>query len=302
MKIGLYLGGGGPSPQVLIDQVRSAARRGLDSAFISQLTSWDALTVGALAAAAVPGIELGTAVVQTYPRHPLALAGQALTVQAVATSGFTLGIGPSHPQFIEGQFGYRYDRPARHIREYLSALLPLLRGEAVDVHGETVTAVGRLDVPAATPPSVLLSALGPVMLQIAGELTDGAVTVWTGPQTVGDHIVPAITRAAAAAGRPAPRVVSGVIVCVTADPDRARAEVAAQVGFASDLPAYRAILDRQGLAGVHETVVAGTAEVVERALRRYADAGATELIVSLIGDPQEQVRTLDVVAALRSAG
>ncbi|EIV91098.1 TIGR03564 family F420-dependent LLM class oxidoreductase [Frankia sp. QA3] len=301
MKIGLYLGGG-PGPQALVDQVRTAARAGFDSAFISQLLSWDALTVAALAAAAVPGIELGTAVVQTYPRHPLALAGQALTVQAVATSGFTLGIGPSHPQFIEGQLGYRYDRPARHIREYLTALRPLLHGEAVDVHGETVTAVGRLDAPVATPPSVLLSALGPVMLRIAGELTDGTVTVWTGPRTVGDHIVPTITRAAAAAGRPAPRVVATVMACVTAHPDRVRAEVASQVGFASELPAYRAILDRQGLSGVHETVIAGTGEAVERALRRYADAGATELVVGPIGDPREHARTLDVVAALRSAG
>ncbi|CAJ63064.1 putative Coenzyme F420-dependent reductase [Frankia alni ACN14a] len=293
--------GGGPGPQALVDQVRSAARAGLDSAFISQPLSWDALTVAALAAAAVPGIELGTAVVQTHPRHPLALAGQALTVQAVAASGFTLGIGPSHPQVVEDQFGYHYDRPARHIREYLAALRPLLHGEAADVRGETVTAVGRLDAPVATAPSVLLSALGPVMLRVAGELTDGTVTVWTGARTVGDHIVPTITRAAAAAGRPAPRIVSTVMVSVTTDPDQVRAGVAAQLGFASGLPAYRAILDRQGLSGVHETVVAGSAEVVERAVRRYADAGATELVVGPIGDAGEQARTLDLLTALRSA-
>ncbi|MCM3924241.1 LLM class F420-dependent oxidoreductase, partial [Frankia sp. AiPs1] len=296
MKIGMYVSGG-PSPAAVLDQVRAAARAGLDSAFFGQLASWDALTLAALAATAVPGIELGTAVVPTYPRHPLALAGQALTVQAVAPAGLTLGIGPSHRQIIEGQFGYRYDRPARHLREYLTALGPLLRGEAVDVHGETVTAVGRIDAPVAVAPSVLVSALGPVMLRVAGELADGTVTVWTGPKTVGDHIAPTIARAAAAVGRPAPRVVCAVMACVTADPDRVRAAVASQVGFASDFPSYRAVLDREGLGGVHETVVAGTAEAVERAVRRYADAGATELLVGLIGDSQERVRTLGVVAA-----
>ncbi|KJE24348.1 oxidoreductase [Frankia torreyi] len=301
MKIGMYVNAG-PSPADVLDQVRTAARAGLDSAFLGQLVSWDALTLAALSATAVPGIELGTAVVPTYPRHPLALAGQALTVQAVAPAGLTLGIGPSHRSIIEGQFGYPYDRPARHIREYLTALGPLLRGEAVDVHGETVTAVGRVDAPVAVAPSVLVSALGPVMLRVAGELADGTVTVWTGPRTIGDHVAPTITKAAADAGRPAPRVVCMVMVCVTADPDGVRAAVASQVGFASDLPSYRAILDREGLGGVHETVVAGTAEVVERALRRYADAGATELLVGLIGDPQEQARTLDVATALRAAG
>ncbi|WP_261553602.1 TIGR03564 family F420-dependent LLM class oxidoreductase [Frankia tisae] len=301
MKIGLYLGDGS-GPSTVVNELLTAAGAGLDSVFLSQLPSWDALTLVAIGAAAVPGIELGTAVVPTYPRHPLTLAAQALTVQAVATAGFTLGIGPSHQQYIEGSLGYRYDHPARHIREYLTVLRPLLHGEAVDVHGETVTAVGRLDLPVAVAPSVLVSALGPVMLRTAGELADGTVTVWTGPRTVGDHIVPTITRAAAGAGRPAPRVVIGVGVCVTTDPDRVRAEVAAQLGFAADFPAYRAVLDREGWSEVHETVVAGTEEVVERALRRYADVGATEVLVNLLGDPRERARTLEVVAALRSAG
>ncbi|WP_035921996.1 LLM class F420-dependent oxidoreductase [Frankia sp. QA3] len=299
MKIGMYVSGG-PSPDAVVDQVRTAARAGLDSAFLSQLVSWDALTLAALCATAAPGIELGTAVVPTYPRHPLALAGQALTVQAVAPAGLTLGIGPSHRKIIEGQFGYRYDRPARHIREYLTVLRPLLRGEPVDVHGETVTAVGRVDAPVAVAPSVLVSALGPVMLRVAGELADGTVTVWTGPRTVDDHIAPTIAKAAADAGRPAPRVVCSVMACVTADPDRVRAAVASQVGFASDFPSYRAILDREGLRGVHETVAAGDEAAVERALRRYAEAGATELLVSLVGDAREQARTLGVVAALRA--
>ncbi|CAO5259459.1 TIGR03564 family F420-dependent LLM class oxidoreductase [Frankia sp. AgKG'84/4] len=299
MKVGLYLGAVA-NPAAALEEIRAAARAGFASVYLSQLLSWDALTLVALGAASVPGIELGTAVVPTYPRHPLALAGQALTAQAVASERITVGIGPSHRAIIEGMFGYSYDRPVRHLREYLGALVPLLRGEAVEIRGQSVTAIGRVDAPVAITPSVLLSALGPAMLRAAAELADGTVTVWTGPRTVAEHIVPTITKAAAAAGRPDPRVVTAVGVCVTANPDRVRTAVAEQVGFAADFPAYRAVLDREGLRGVEETIVAGDEADVERALRRYADAGSTELLVSVLGDPAQRARTIDVVSGLRA--
>ncbi|OHV33891.1 MULTISPECIES: TIGR03564 family F420-dependent LLM class oxidoreductase [Pseudofrankia] len=299
MKIGLYVNGVGPSPQALIDQVRAAAAAGLDSAYFSQIFSWDALTVAALSAQAAPGLALGTAIVQTYPRHPIALAGQALTVQAVSGQPFTLGVGPSHPPIIEGMFGYSYDKPARHVREYLSALLPLLRGEQVDYHGETLTATGAVDAPNTPPPSVLLSALGPVMLRIAGELADGTVTVWTGSELIGDYIAPTLTEAATSAGRPAPRIVATVVASVTADPDATRRWVAEQVGFASQFPGYRAVLERQGRSGVEETVIAGDEDAVARALGEFAAAGVTELVVGPVGDEREWTRTLELLAALR---
>ncbi|MEV8631026.1 LLM class F420-dependent oxidoreductase [Streptosporangium sp. NPDC051023] len=301
MRTGLYISGVGLSLDAMIGQVRTAAEAGLDSAFFSQLTSWDALTVLTLSASQVPGIDLGTAIVQTYPRHPLVLAGQALTAQAVSGNRLTLGIGPSHQQVIEGQFGYSYDRPARHIREYLSALRPLLRGEHVEYRGQTLTASGQVDVPGAKPPSVLLSALGPVMLRVAGQLADGTVTVWTGPEAIADHIRPAITRAASEAGRPDPRIVATVMVSVTADPDGVRQRVADQVGFTASFSSYRTILDRQGKAGVHETVVAGDETTVEKALLRYAEAGATELVVSPFGTEHERSRTIELLASLRGS-
>jgi F420-dependent oxidoreductase-like protein len=214
----------------------------------------------------------------------------------------TVGVGPSHPPIIEGQFGYSYDRPARHVREYLTALRPLLRGENVDYHGETLTAAGRVALPGAEPPSVLLAALGPVMLDIAGELGDGTVTMWTGPETIGDYLAPRIVQAASRAGRPAPRVVVCVRVSVTADPDGARDQLATMLGAAGQLPSYRKILERQGKPGIHETLVAGDENIVARAVRSYADAGATELVVSPHGDRETQARTLDVLAALHSAG
>ncbi|ACZ91595.1 LLM class F420-dependent oxidoreductase [Streptosporangium roseum] len=299
MRTGLYISGVGLSLDAMIGQVRAAAEAGLDSAFFSQLTSWDVLTVLALSAQHVPGVDLGTAVVQTYPRHPLALAGQALTAQAATGNRLTLGIGPSHQQIIEGQFGHSYDRPARHVREYLSALRPLLRGEHVEYRGQTLSAAGQVDVPGAEPPSVLISALGPVMLRVAGELADGTVTVWAGPETIADHIGPGITRAASEAGRPAPRIVATVLASVTADPDGVRRQVDEQVGFAGRFPSYRALLDRQGKSGVHETVIAGDEAVVARAFRQYAEAGATELLVSPLGGEREQERTLELLASLR---
>ena len=300
MRLGVLVSGDGTDVEGQIGQVRTAAGLGFDSAYFSQLTSWDAIQLAALSAREVPGIDVGTSVTQTYPRHPLVLAGQALTAQAVSRNRFTLGIGPSHPSIIEDQFGQSYDQPARHVREHLAALGPLLRGERVDYHGETLTAVGQVDVPGTTPPPVLLAALGPVMLRIAGELTDGTVTVWTGPRTIGEYIAPTLTRAANAAGRPDPRVVAIALVSVTADPDRTRQRAVEGLGAAGQLPSYRRILDRQNLSGVDETVVAGDENTVARAVRAYADAGTTDLVVGAFGDERERTRTLEVVAGLRA--
>jgi F420-dependent oxidoreductase-like protein len=235
---------------------------------------------------------------KTYPRHPLALAGQALTAQATSGGRLVLGVGPSHRPIIEEWFGYSYDRPARHVREYLSVLRPLLRGEPVDHHGPALTAVGRVKVPGTTPPPVLLAALGPAMLRVAGELADGLVTVWTAPQTIGDYVVPAVTNAAA--DRPAPRVVTSVIVAVTADPATVRTQVATSLGAAGALPSYRALLDRQGKSCVHELVIAGDEQTVERAIRSYAGAGTTELAASLHGGPEVRARTLAFLSDLRA--
>jgi F420-dependent oxidoreductase-like protein len=295
MRIGLFVSTGAPTLKTITDQVKAAADAGLDSAYFTQLVSWDALTIAALSAQF--GIDLGTAVVATYPRHPLALAGQALTVQAATGGRLTLGVGPSHRPVIEGQHGLSYERPARHIREYLTALMPLLRGESVDFRGETLSATGQLPIDV-KPPSVLLSALGPAMLRIAGELADGTVTVWTGPAGIADYVRPALTRAAT--GRPDPRLVSVVLASVTADPDGVIEQTAAALAPTSDLPSYRALLDRQGLSSTADLLVAGDESTVAKRLREYADAGATEILVSPFGSADDQARTLALLSSLRS--
>lgn len=280
MRIGLYVGDQSDL-QSQIEQARAAAEHGLASAFFSQVLAWDPLTVAALVGAAVPGIEVGTAVVQTYPRHPISLAGQALTVAAATGNRLTLGIGPSHKQIIEGVYGLSYDRPARHTRAYLTALRAELSG------------TGHVQVPGAQPPRVLLSALGPVMLRIAGELADGTVTVWTTAATVADHIRPRIDAVAKD-----PRVVAAVMLSVTDRPDTVRQEVAGALGFASDLPSYRALLDRQGQSNVAETVIAGDEDTVAAAIHAYVDAGATDVLVSLVGNSAEKARTLNLAGEL----
>lgn len=283
MRIGLYVGNQSDL-QSQIEQVRTASELGLASAFFNQVFSWDPFTIAALAGAAVPGIELGTAIAQTYPRHPILLAGQALTVAAATGNRFTLGVGPSHKQVIEDVFGLSYDRPAHHTREYLTALRTELSG------------AGHVQVPGAQPPPVLLSALGPVMLRIAGELADGTVTVWATPATIADHIRPGIGVMAAD-----PRVVATVMVSVTDRPDAIRDEIAGIYGFASDFASYRALLDRQGQRNVAETIVAGDEDTVAAAVRAYADAGATDLLVSLVGDDAEKARTLTLAGELARA-
>ncbi|MFC7585058.1 LLM class flavin-dependent oxidoreductase [Nonomuraea antimicrobica] len=152
-----------------------------------------------------------------------------------------------------------------------------------------------MDTPGASTPPVLLSALGPAMLRIAGELADGTVTVWAGAQTIAEHIVPRITEAARAAGRPSPRVVVSAMLATTDEPERVRSEIGAALGYAANFASYRTLLERQGLSGVHETVIAGDEHTVERAISSYADAGATDLLVSPVGNEQEQARTLDLL-------
>jgi len=182
------------------------------------------------------------------------------------------------------------------MREYLAALGPLLRGEAVKYRGETLSATATVSVPGALAPSLVVAALGPVMLDLAGELADGTVTWMTGPATVADHIVPTITMAASRAGRPAPRVIVGMPFCVTGDPADARARAATQLARYALMPSYRAMLDREGAGGPADIVVVGDEEAVRAAVRRVSDAGATELLAVTLGTPDERARTRAVLA------
>jgi F420-dependent oxidoreductase-like protein len=298
MRYGLTIDNGQPLPQV-VEQVQRMADAGFATAVSSQIFGYDALTMLALAGQGVPGIGLTTNVVPTYPRHPYMLAAQALTVQAATGGRLTLGIGLSHQIVIENLFGQSFDRPLRHMREYLAILLPLLRGEAVSFQGEVLscTTWGPIEIDAPAPP-VVLAALGPRMLELAGAVADGTTTWMTGPATVRDHIVPTITAAAEAAGRPAPRVIVGLPVCVTDDVDAARATAAEVFVAYGHMPSYRAMLDREQVAGPGDVAVVGDEQSVIEQLAAVDVAGATEVVASIFGDPGERDRTFSLLATL----
>jgi F420-dependent oxidoreductase-like protein len=230
------------------------------------------------------GPDLGTAVVPVAQRHPLVLAGQALSVQAATGNRLTLGIGSGIAAMTQGMFGLPTGRPARRMREYLTVLRPLLNGEQVDHHGETLTATGQVTIPGARPPRILLAALGPAMRRVAADLADGTITWMTGPRTLATFEDPVNT-------------VAGFLVCVTHDEAGTRARIASQFAMAGKVPEYGAAFDREGVTGPGEIAIVGDEDEVARRLDRLAGIGIGELMASPFGEPDEQSRTLSFLRA-----
>jgi 5,10-methylenetetrahydromethanopterin reductase len=292
MLIGYF---GGDTAGRTIDDVVAAARAaeldGFSTYAMSQIFGLDSMGVLSIVGREIPRIGLATGVVPTYGRHPLTMAQQALTVQAASGGRFTLGIGLSHQLVIEGMLGLSFDKPLRHMREYLDVLMPLLTDGKADVDGETISTHAAIDCVDRIPPSVLVAALGPKMLELAGRVTDGTVTWMTGPATLSSHIVPIITAAAEQAGKPAPRVVASLPICVTNDGDGARDRAAKDFQVYGFLPSYRAMLDREGAAGPADVALVGDEATVGKELGRLADAGVTEFVASIYGDKGERAET-----------
>jgi 5,10-methylenetetrahydromethanopterin reductase len=283
MRVGTLLAeaSGADALTKITDQLRAAADDGFASAWMSNIFGLEALTTLAVTGSRVPGIELGTAVVPTYPRHPAVLAQQALTASLAVGGRLVLGIGLSHQIVIQDMYGYSFDKPARHMREYLAVLLPLLAGENAAFDGETVHAHISLSVPrsdAKVP--VLLAALAPQMLRLAAEKTDGTVLWMTGPATVRDYVVPTIRQAADAAGRPGPRVVCMLPICVSSDTAQAREDANRVLAIYGQLPSYRAMLDREGAAGPGDVAIVGDEDSVAGQISALADAGVTDFVAA----------------------
>ncbi len=293
MHIGVFTEKG--TVDELVADARDVAERGFTSYWTPQIFRLDAITALAVVAHEVPGIELGTAVVPTYPRHPMMLAAQALTTQQVSGGRFTLGIGLSHQIVIEAMLGMSYDKPVRHLREYLSILMPLVRNEASAFEGETLTGNLALDIPDAAPIPVLVAALGSQMLKVAGTRTEGTITWMTGRATIADHVAPSIRAAAADAGRPDPRIVSALPVCVTDDEPGVRALAAKSFAVYGHLPSYRAMLDREGAAGPADVALVGSAAHVKAGVEQLFESGVTEFVAVPFANRED---TLDVVASL----
>jgi 5,10-methylenetetrahydromethanopterin reductase len=282
-------------PELAAD-LESAVEHGLDSYWITQAFGTDTLTViGALGRSV--DLAIGTAVVPTYPRHPMVLAQQALTVNLLLGGRLRLGIGSSHRPVVEGSWGLSHAQPLRHTEEYLSALTQALCQRA-RFRGELITANGDLDVPGATAPPVFVSALGPRMLQLAGRLAAGTITWMVGPRTLADLTVPTIRAAAVAAGRPAPEVVVCVPMCLTSDVDAAWQVAQSEFGWYGDLSSYRAMLDREGLRSSAQVAVVGDEDVLRAAVGDYRQAGATTLAVRPFGSAAERRDTSRLLGQL----
>lgn len=308
MRIGINGSGlivlGQPLDQ-LVAHAAEAEAAGFSSYWLAQMGAPDALTVLALMGQATSRIELGTAVVPTWPRHPLMLAGQALTTAEACGGRLSLGLGLAHKPTVEFTYGFPFARPARHMAEYLDVLIPVMAERTVEVEGEIWSARveslgGRGDV---GPPPVLLAAMGPRMLELAGRRTDGTILWLSGPRTVAGHIVPAIGAAAEAAGRPAPRVIAGTPVCVTDDPDRVRGFLDELFVGYNDMPSYRGVMDAEGVAGPGAVSVVGDEAEVRAHLTRFAEAGATDFMAAEVpSSAEEATRTRALLTEVATAG
>ena len=269
------------SVKTVIANAQQAAADGFSHYWLAEHPTggFDAITTLALVGAAVPGIEVGTAIVPTFPRHPMALAGQALTAANAIDGRFTLGIGLSHEPMM-AELGIAFDKPIRHLREYLSILMPLLcRGEVV-FDGEMFSTTGRFFQPPQTPVPVLVAALGPQALKVAGELADGTTLAWVGPKTVKEHIVPCISEAASIGDRPKPRVLATLPVCVTDDKELVSASIGRGLSMYGTLPSYRAMFDREGVDGPADLAIVGSAAEVADGIAAMAAAGVTDFAPS----------------------
>ena len=280
----------------LIDDVRAAEEQGFCSLWIPQVPGYlDAMTAVAVVGQATEHIELGTAVVPVQTRHPIPMAQQALTTQLACRGRFTLGLGPSHHWIVEDQFGLTYDRPAHLMRQYLEVLNAAIGGPgSVDLENELFRVHSPMNVtdPIAMP--VVIAALAPMMLRIAGEQTSGTILWMADERAIGDHVAPRITKAASAVGRPDPRIIAGVPValCAPSEVDAARERANTMLGHAELSPNYVRLLEHGDAGDVGDVMAAGDESAVAKRIERFKDAGVTDLAARVVPlGPDREART-----------
>lgn len=297
MKIGVMSGATaavGNTVDGIVEFAQGVEARGFHSMWMANIFGLDAITTLSIAGRETSIIELGTAVTPTYPRHPTAMAQQALTASVACQGRFALGIGLSHKVVIEDFLGMSYDKPARHMREYLQVLSPLLKGEPVSFSGESYKTNIGLDVPQAQPVALMVAALGPRMLKLAGSLSDGTSTWMVGPQTLEDYIIPTLGAAAADSGRDTPRTVAGLPIVLTNDVDGAKAHIAKELEIYGMMPSYRSMLDRESAAGPADIALVGDEQTLRKDIARLRDIGVTDFNAAIVPVAEGDVeRTLD---------
>ncbi len=299
MRIGINGSGllAQPDLTTITADIVAAEEAGFASYWLAQTGLVDAATALTVGGLSTRSIELGTAVIPTWPRHPQAMAAQALTAQAATGGRFILGIGLAHQMSVEHQWKMAWEKPIRHMLDYLAVLEGLLAEGKASHDGEVWSYAGESARPTTTPPKLMLAALGDQMLKIAGKRSDGTILWCVGPKTLERQIVPTINDAADTAGRATPSVVCSLPVWVTDKPDEARAIVAKTLTIYGQLPSYRAMLDIEGVDGPADISLIGDEETVQAGLQAIADAGATDFTgVVTAQDPDERQRTIAALA------
>ncbi len=284
----------------VVAEIRRAEQDGFAAYWAPQIFGLDTLSALTAAGMVTERIELGTSVVPTYPRHPMMLAQQALTVSSASNGRLCLGIGLSHQVVIEAMMGLDFSKPVRHLREYLSVLGPLLTSGSVAFEGQDYRVHAGLSVSGIPPVPVVVAALGTQTLRVAAHLAQGTITWCTGPRTLAEHTIPTIVRAAEEAGRPAPRIVAALPVCVTDDVPAARQRAATMLATYGTLPSYRAMLDREGVAGPADIAICGSAAEVAERIAALAEIGVTDFGAVEFGSTRngDWERTRELLATL----
>ncbi|GHJ05450.1 putative monooxygenase (luciferase-like) [Streptomyces olivaceus] len=285
MTVGVTLNASDARNQVdaSVELAREAAAAGLRSAWFGQTFGADSPQLAAIVGREVPGIHVGTSAIPVFGRHPLIVSSQAQTAQAATHGRYHLGLALGTRLLTEGGFGLTFERPVARLREFLTALRQLTRDGSADFRGELLTAA--TPVPARVPGAesgvpLLVAAMGPRALRASGELADGILPYLAGPRALETYIVPALTAAAEAAGRPAPRVVALVHGVVTDDVDAVRRKVTEQLAFYEQIPSYARVVELSGGRRASDVAVIGDEATVAAEVRRYRDAGATEVVFS----------------------
>jgi F420-dependent oxidoreductase-like protein len=313
MRIGLQVSADRGRYATKVEKLRADARwadeAGLDSVWTPQIPDeFDVMTAATLIGAATSRIEVGTAIVPLQPRHPIVLAQQALSNQAVCEGRFTLGLGVSHHWIIQDMLGLPYENHVTTMRCYLDVLDQALRGPGlVEVENELFTIRNPLDVTDVTPTPIMIAALGPVMLKLAAERAAGTSLWLADERTIASHVVPTISKAAQAAGRPAPRIMAGVPVCLCRDDEidaaiektnRTLSEVVAS-------PNYVRLMEHGDAQTIGDVLVGGSEAAMEKRLQSFADAGVTDLNARIValGDGRDEIkasaeRTREFLAAV----
>ena len=303
MRLGTMLSmpGDTSGTHVLVERAVAAETAGFASCWLPQVGTVDALMVLALAGRDTRTIELGTAVVPTYPRHPTVLAAQALTVQDATHNRLALGIGLSHKFMIENSLGLDYSRPIPHTRDYLTILNGLLTGAQVQYKGAEYQVNAQVSVVGATKPPVLVAALGPAMLRLCGRLADGTITWMGGIDYLRDVAVPTMTTAATAAARPAPRFVAMVPILLAASASEGRDAINSAFAMYGRIPSYRATLDRGGAANPADVAVVGSQADIEAGLQAFAGIGVTDFVAVIPRDAAGAQQTTELLSGLARA-